>query len=114
MTTASRSGYRCADSARIEARDRPICDALPFVAACGPAGKTGALARPGRTTVGLVIRSTCGARRWLRRPTRSAAARRRPATFVNGTLLPHDGLRRVRTCCGAGGRAVEAAGLHGQ
>src|SRR5450755_3664542 len=30
MTTASRSGYRCADSARIKARDRLISGALPF------------------------------------------------------------------------------------
>jgi hypothetical protein len=43
-----------------------------------------------------------------------AAARTSPATSVNGTLLPHDPLRRVSAFAGAGGGAVESTGLHGQ
>ena len=64
----------------------------PFLAAVGPAGRTGA--RSG-TAVGLVIRTTSGARSSSRRPAWRPGHRRSPATLVNGTLLRHDGRRRV-------------------
>ncbi len=59
---------------------------------CGPGREDRC---PTGTAVGLVIRTTSGARNSSRRPAWRPGHRRSPATLVTGTLLRHDGRRRV-------------------